>query len=76
MTTLCLSILIPFCIAATDQSYARMSKYFEPLPTLTMATLPPDTSAALFFPLCLTSSVQFASTTARLLTHGVAFNSA
>ena len=46
MTTLYFSILISFGTAVTDPSYGEISPDSDPLPTLTFATSPPDTSTA------------------------------
>ena len=75
MTRLYLSILISFGTAVTDPSYAQISPDDDPVPTLTFATSPLDTSTA-GFNTGLTSSLRCASTSSRLLTHRLAFSSA
>ena len=75
MMRLYLSILISFGTAVTNPSYTHISRDSDPLPTLTFATPPPDTSTA-GFNTGLTSSLRCASTSSRSLTHTPAFNSA
>ena len=75
MTRLYFSILISFGTPVTDPSYAQISPDSDPLPTLTFATSPPDTSTA-GFNTGLTSSLRWALTSSRSLTHRPAFNSA
>ena len=73
MTRLYLSVLVSLGTAVTDPLYAQISPDFEPLPTLTFAISPLNTSTA-GFNTGLTSNLLCTSTSSRSLTHKPAFN--